>query len=324
MKVIAYTEPGGPEVLRIEERPMPKIGREQVLIQVKAAGVNRPDIFQRRGNYPAPSWVEPNIPGLEVAGIITACGEQVSSWKPGDHVCALLAGGGYAEYAVVNAGHCLPIPKNFDFADAASLPETIFTVWHNVFQRGQLKEGEHILVQGGSGGIGTAAIQLAHFFGARVYSTAGSSEQCQYCLDLGALRCFNYRVEDFYEGLKETGIDVILDSFGADYFERHFRLLRDDGRLIVINAVSGSEVQLPLVKLMSRRLTITGSTLRNRDNAFKSSLAAEVKKYVWPLLDAGKYKVTIHQKFKLEEAQKAHTLMEKGGFTGKLILLTGC
>jgi len=320
MKAIVIERPGGPEVLKPEERPVPVYGPTDVLIRVKAAGVNRPDLFQRKGNYPAPTGVVPDIPGLEVAGVVEACGSRVTRWNPGDRVCALLGGGGYAAYAVANAGHCLPIPDGISDIEAAALPETVFTVGHNVFDRGKLKKGEHLLVHGGSGGIGTTAIQLARLAGAKVYATAGTKENCALCERLGAEECVNYRKEDFAARWKGRGVDVILDSIGASYFQQHMQLLRPDGRLVIINAVSGGKVALNLFNLMSKRVALTGSTLRPRNTAFKTALARRVEKYVWPLLVNGSFRPVIHQVFPLEEAASAHELMEQGGHAGKLVL----
>lgn len=320
MKAIVIERPGGPEVLKAEERPVPAYGPTDVLIRVKAAGVNRPDLFQRKGNYPAPAGVVPDIPGLEVAGVVEACGSRVTRWNPGDRVCALLGGGGYAAYAVANAGHCLPIPDGISDIEAAALPETVCTVWHNVFDRGKLKRGERLLVHGGSGGIGTTAIQLARLAGAEVYATAGTEANCALCERLGAVECINYRKDDFVVRWKGREVDVILDSIGASYFERHMQLLRPDGRLVIINAVSGGKVFLNLFDLMSKRLILTGSTLRARDAAFKRALASRVEKHVWPMLADGSFCPLIHRQFPLEEAAAAHELMEQGGHAGKLVL----
>ncbi len=320
MKAIIIERPGGPEVLKSVERPEPSYGPADVLIRVEAAGVNRPDLFQRKGNYPAPAGVVADIPGLEVAGIIAACGSRVTRWKPGDRVCALLGGGGYAGFAVARAGHCLPIPDGISYVEAAALPETVFTVWNNVFDRGKLKHNECFLVHGGSGGIGTTAIQLARLAGAVVYATAGTKEKCTFCEQLGATVCVNYGREDFAERLKACGFDVILDSIGGSYFQQNIRLLRPDGRLVVINAVTGGKVSLNLFDLMSKRLVLTGSTLRSRDAAFKTALARRVEKQVWPLLAEGRFRPVIYRHFPLEEAALAHELMERGEHTGKLVL----
>ncbi|MFC7526414.1 NAD(P)H-quinone oxidoreductase [Parapedobacter sp. GCM10030251] len=320
MNAIVITAHGGIEGLALADRPKPLPFDNEVLIRVHAAGINRPDIFQRKGHYPAPAGVVPDIPGLEVAGVVEVCGSEVTQWKPGDRVCALLPGGGYAEYASAVATHCLPIPDHLSFAEAAGLPEALFTVWHNVFQRGRLQAGEALLVQGGSGGIGTTAIQLAVRFGATVYATAGSDEKCRFCEQLGAIRCINYRKTDFAEALSGIPIDVVLDSIGAPYFERHVSLLTEEGRLVFINAMEGKYAQLDVIKLMQLRLTLTGSTLRARDAEFKRALRESIAQHVWPLVDAGTLRPVIHQTFPLEQASKAHELMESGDFVGKLVL----
>lgn len=325
MKAIVITQPGAPEVLQLREVDMPQPAASEVLIRVFAAGVNRPDVFQRKGNYPPPPGAPQDIPGLEVAGVIEQVGADVQQWKPGDRVCALLAGGGYAEFALAPAGTCLPMPANFDFARAASLPETVFTVWHNVFQRGRLQQGEHFLVHGGSSGIGITAIQLARAFGARVYTTAGSEEKCAACDALGADASIHYNATDFEEQLKDVGIDVILDMVGGDYIPKNVRLLREEGRLVFINTMKGSKVQGPdqvdFGLIMRKRLTVTGSTLRNRDAGFKAALAAEIKEKVWPVLENGQFQPVIAATFPLAEAAKAHALMESSDHIGKIILV---
>ena len=321
MKAIIITKPGGPEVLQLQERSMPRPGDNEVLIKVKAAGVNRPDVSQRKGNYPPPPGAPADIPGLEVAGIIETSGNAVTSFKNGDSVCALIAGGGYAGYAVANAAHCLPLPSNLDFIEAASLPETVLTVWHNVFQRGQLKAGEKFLVHGGSSGIGITAIQLAKAFGATVFATAGSNEKCEACLELGADRCINYKEEDFEPALMDKGVDVILDMIGGDYTEKNIRLLHTDGRLVFINAMKGGKANIDAVDIMRRRLTITGSTLRIRDPAFKADLTAEVYKNVWPMIEKGKFKPVIYEIFPLAKAADAHAMMERSEHIGKIVLV---
>ena len=322
MKAIIITKPGGPDTLQLQERPAPQPGDNEVLINGKAAGVNRPDIAQRKGNYPPPPGAPADIPGLEVAGIIEACGKAVTSLKIGSSVCALIAGGGYAEFAVANAAHCLPVPSNLDFAEAASLPETVLTVWHNVFQRGRLKTGEKFLVHGGSSGIGVTAIQLAKAFGATVFATAGSNQKCEACLELGADRCINYKEDDFETVLRDIGVDVILDMIGGDYTEKNVRLLQADGRLVFINAMKGGQTYIDAIDIMRRRLTITGSTLRNRDAAFKADLVSEVYKYVWPLIESGKFKPVIYKIFPLAEAADSHLLMEGSEHIGKIVLVT--
>ncbi|SEJ43189.1 putative NAD(P)H quinone oxidoreductase, PIG3 family [Dyadobacter sp. SG02] len=325
MKAVVITQPGGPEVLQIQERETPRPAGSEVLIKVYAAGVNRPDVFQRKGNYPPPPGAPQDIPGLEVAGIIEEIGADVTGWKRGDRVCALLAGGGYVEYALAQAAHCLPVPEGWGFSEAASLPETVFTVWHNVFQRARLQAGEHFLVHGGSSGIGITAIQLAKAFGAKVFATAGSDEKCDACNALGADISINYKTSDFEEILKSEGVDVILDMVGGDYIPKNLRLLREEGRLVFINTMKGSKVrgadEVDFSLIMRKRLTVTGSTLRNRDHAFKAALTADILKNVWPVLEKGLFKPVIAQTFPLEEAAKAHTLMETSDHIGKIILL---
>ncbi len=321
MKAIIITKPGGPEVLQLKERAIPRPGDTEVLIRVKAAGVNRPDVSQRKGNYPPPPGAPADIPGLEVAGIIEACGNGVALFKNGDSVCALIAGGGYAEYAVAHAANCLPVPSNLDFTEAASLPETVLTVWHNVFQRGKLRPGEKFLVHGGSSGIGITAIQLAKAHGATVFATAGSPQKCEACLQLGADICINYKEVDFETALKDKGADVILDMIGGDYTEKNIRLLHEDGRLVFINAMKGGKANFDAIDIMRRRLTITGSTLRNRDVGFKALLTAEVYKHVWPMIERGKFKPVIYNTFSLANAADAHALMESSEHIGKIVLV---
>ncbi|MDR3711996.1 MAG: NAD(P)H-quinone oxidoreductase [Puia sp.] len=322
MRAIVITRPGGPDTLQIQERPAPVPAEGEVLIRVKAAGVNRPDVSQRKGHYPPPPGASPDIPGLELAGIVEQCGAGCRRWKTGDAVCALVAGGGYAEFAAVPEGQCLPLPAGWSFAEAASLPETVFTVWHNVFQRGLLKRGERFLVHGGSGGIGMTAIQLAKAFGAIVYTTAGSQEKCDACLGLGADRCVNYKTEDFEQVLSPEGIDLVLDTIGGDYIPKNLRLLRADGRLVFINAIRGSKAEIDVFSLMGRRLLITGSTLRVRDTAFKSALAADIEERVWPLIETGGFRSVVYNRFPLQDAALAHELMENGPHMGKIVLLT--
>lgn len=323
MKAVVITQPGGPDVLELEERPIPSPTGDQVLIEVKAAGVNRPDTFQRKGNYPAPAGAPSDIPGLEVSGVVAKCGPEVTQWKGGDKICALLGGGGYAEFAIVSQDHCLPIPHGWDFMQAASLPETVFTVWHNVFERGTLRQGEHLLVHGGSSGIGITAIQLGKAFGATVSITAGSDEKCEACRSLGADRAINYKTEDFEEVLRTTPVDVILDMVGGDYIRKNLRLLKDDGRLIFINAMQGGNGTFNALDLMKRRLTISGSTLRGRDAAFKAALTRAVYQNVWPVIETGKFKPVIFKTFALSDSSKAHALLESSEHIGKIILETG-
>ncbi|PWT76868.1 MAG: zinc-binding dehydrogenase [Bacteroidetes bacterium] len=320
MKSIIITEFGGPEVLKLHQRAIPVPKDNEVLIKIHAAGINRPDIFQRRGNYPPPPGASPDIPGLEVSGTVAETGKNVSRWKIDDAVCALLAGGGYAEFATVPEGQCLPMPKSLNLIEAASLPETVFTVWHNVFQRGKLSAKENFLVHGGSGGIGTTAIQLAYAIGAKVFTTTGSLEKCNACLKLGAFSCVNYKEENFEKAWEEVGIDCILDIVGGNYFESNIRLLREEGRLVYINAIKGSGVPLDIRTVMNKRLYITGSTLRSRSVEFKSELAKEIENRVWPLIESGKFKPLIYRVLPLEQAAEAHVLMESGEHIGKIVL----
>ncbi|WP_134090924.1 NAD(P)H-quinone oxidoreductase [Olivibacter sp. XZL3] len=322
MKAIVITQYGTPEALQLQDKPDPAIRPDEVLIDVKAAGVNRPDIFQRKGNYSAPPGVVPDIPGLEVSGIIRECGSDVKKWKIGDRVCALIAGGGYAEKVVVCADHCLPVPASLSFVEAASLPETVYTVWDNVFRRGGLKEGEHFLVHGGSSGIGVTSIQLAKSIGAKVYATAGSDEKCKACLDLGANVCINYNVYDFDKVFAEEKIDVILDMVGGPYFQKNMSIMNEDGRLVYINAMKGSSVELNIGEMMRKRINITGSTLRSRDKRFKTALTEEVLINVWPKIDSGHFKPVIFKEFLLKDAWQAHKLMEDGNHIGKIVLRT--
>lgn len=319
MKAIVITEFGRPEVLQVQERTVPEIKKDEVLVQVKAAGVNRPDVFQRKGNYPAPPGVVADIPGLEIAGIIVQVGTVVTEWKTGDEVCCLVAGGGYAEYVAVHKDICLPIPAGISFAEAAILPETVYTVWDNVFRRGLLRAGESILIHGGAGGIGSTAIQLAKAFGARVLTTVSNVEKEKYCKQLGADVIINYRENDFAEVLREEPINVVLDSIGGDYFQRNLDLLRADGRLVCINATNGHKVELNIIKLMQKRILITGSTLRARDISFKKALTQDVRRHVWPLIGS-LFTPQLFKKLPLENAAEAHHLMEEGALLGKLAL----
>lgn len=324
MKAIVITQPGGPEVLQIAERPVPEYSGKEVLVKVMAAGVNRPDVYQRKGNYPPPAWTSQDIPGLEIAGIVEATGSDGSRWKVGDKVCALVSGGGYAEYAAVPEGQCLRIPGNLSFAEAASLPETFFTVWSNVFDRGQLKPHESLLVHGGSSGIGVAAIQMAKALGSTVYVTAGSGEKCKFCETLGATRAINYKTESFKEVIRQLtegkGVNMILDMIGAEYFADNIQSLSNDGRLIQISTMKGKEATIDLSLVMRKRLTITGSTLRNRDTVFKSAIATKLEANIWPLLPSGEIKPIIYAVFPAEQAAKAHELMESSEHIGKIVL----
>lgn len=320
MKAIIITKAGGPDVLEIQQRAMPDIAAYEVLIQVKAAGINRPDIFQRKGNYPAPQGVVEDIPGLEVAGIIAQVGKAITKWKVGDRVCCLIAGGGYAEYIAAHQDMCLPIPEGISFEEAAILPETVYTVWDNVFRRGALQQGECILIHGGAGGIGSTAIQLAKVFGARVLTTVSNEEKEAYCRQLGADSVVNYRKSDFREALGEEKVDVVLDSIGGDYFQKNLDLLNTDGRLVYINAMKGHRVELDILKLMQKRILLTGSTLRARDLSFKISLTRDIHQHVWPLIGKS-FQPQLFKVFPLEDVAKAHELMEDSAFLGKLALI---
>ncbi len=320
MRAAVISAYGPASNLRVQQRPVPTPGKGEVLIEVRAAGINRPDTFQRKGKYPAPEGVVPDIPGLEVAGTVAVRGHGVKRWSVGDRVCALVPGGGYAEYVVADALHCLPIPDNLDFREAACLPETVFTVWYNLFQLAKLRRDETVLIHGGSGGIGTTAIQLASSLGVKVYATAGSRAKCDFCEQLGATKCINYKTEDFADRLTSGSVDVILDSIGAPYFEKNMALLADEGRLVFINAMGGRHVTLDLLALMRRRITLTGSTMRSRSAAFKSTLRELVQQEVWPLIREGRLRPIIHESFPLAEAYRAHERMEAGDFMGKLVL----
>lgn len=321
MKAIVITKPGGPEVLKLQDYPTPEISGDEVLIEVKAAGLNRSDVFQREGNYPAPEGASAEIPGLEVAGTIVKCGPDVVDFTVGDRVCALLAGGGYAEYVAVREGQCLPIPEDLSFAEAASLPETVFTVWSNVFQRGNLQPGETLLLHGGNSGIGITGIQIAHALGSKVIVTVGSDEKGRKCLELGADSYINYKTQNFETELQNKGVDVILDMIGGDYLAKNINILKPEGRLVHINAVSGSHVDLDIWKVMTKRLTVTGSTLRSREYEFKKQLAKEIQKNVWPLIESKKFRPVIYKTFPFSEAAEAHRLLEDGSHTGKIILV---
>ncbi|MRX42026.1 zinc-binding dehydrogenase [Flavobacterium sp. LC2016-23] len=320
MKAITITKYGGPEVLQLAEVPDLIPSENEVLIQVKASGINRSDILQRQGKYAAPDSTSNEIPGLEVSGIITACGPEVTQWKKGDQVCALLAGAGYAEYVVVKEGQCLPVPLGLNFIEAASLPETVFTVWSNIFERGKLKPGESLLVHGGSSGIGITAIQIAHALGSKVFTTVGSEEKATYCTELGSDLSINYKTEDFEEILKPKGIDVILDMIAGPYFQKNLNVLNEEGRLIHINAENGKNVELDIWQLMVKRITISGSTLRVRDYNYKNRLTKEVFKNIWPLIENGKFKPVIYKTFSYQNAVSAHKCMEDGSHIGKIIL----
>ncbi len=324
MTAIEIAEPGGPEVLRPNTRQVPHIGPNDVLIKVAAAGINRPDLLQRQGGYPPPPGVT-DIPGLEVAGAVVAVGEHAyPKWHIGDKVCALIAGGGYAEYCAAPAGQCLPIPAGLTPVEAASLPETFFTVWSNLFDRARLTSGETLLVHGGSSGIGVTAIQLATAFGVRVLVTAGSDEKCAACLNLGAERAINYRKQDF---VKETramtdnrGVDVVLDMVGGDYIARNIEALAPDGRMVFIAFQKGVKSEINFLPIMLKRLTLTGSTLRPRDVSFKSAIARELEAKVWPLIASRVVRPVVHATLPLAEAAEAHRIMEVGNHVGKIVL----
>jgi putative PIG3 family NAD(P)H quinone oxidoreductase len=314
---------GGPDVLKPGKRPVPSIGAEEVLIKVAAAGVNRPDVLQRTGNYTPPPGAS-DLPGLEVAGTIVAVGRSVKDWKSGDQVMALVAGGGYAEYCAAPAPQCLPAPKGFSMIEAGAVPETFFTVWTNVFDRGRLKSGETFLVHGGSSGIGTTAIQLAHLFGAKVITTVGGADKAEACRKLGADLVINYREQDFGEAVmkftEKKGADLILDMVGGDYINRNLACLGADGRLVQIAFLQGSKAEINLASVMMKRQTITGSTLRPRTIAQKGEIAAALKQHVLPLFETGKAKPVIYKTLPLAEAAKAHRLMESSAHIGKIVL----
>jgi len=320
MKAVEISKPGGPEVLTLCERAMPQPGPDQVVIKVAYAGVNRPDVLQRAGMY-APPMGASDLPGLECSGEVSAVGSQVTDLKVGDAVCALLPGGGYAEYVATPAAHCLPVPDGMDMKQAACLPETYFTVWSNVFMRGGLQAGERFLVHGGSSGIGTTAIQLAHVLGARVFVTAGSEDKLEACRKLGAEIAINYKQADFVEVVKaEGGADLILDMVGGSYMQRNINALADDGRLVQIAFLQGMKAELNMVQMMTRRLTLTGSTLRPQSDLAKARVADQLRAKVWPLLAAGRVGPVMDLEFALEDAAKAHARMEAGDHIGKIVL----
>lgn len=323
MKVVEITQAGGPEVLVPAERPMPVPNENEVLLRVISAGVNRPDALQRAGNYPPPPGAS-DIPGLEVVGEIVDGNVGSSGFAKGDKVCALITGGGYAEYCVAPIDQCLPIPKGLSDIEAAGLPETYFTVWSNVFDRGRLAKGESLLVHGGASGIGTTAIQLAVAMGNPVYATAGSDERVQAVEKLGAVKGINYKTQDFVEEIRALtdgkGVNVILDMVAGDYINRDLKCLADDGRVVIIALLGGVKGTLDFGQILRRRLTVTGSTLRPRPVSFKAEVAHSLRQHVWPLLEAGKIKPIVHATFPLEEAAKAHAMMEAGEQIGKIIL----
>ena len=323
MTCIEITAPGAPEVLKPATRPTPKPGPGEILIKVAAAGVNRPDVLQRYGKYPPPPGAS-DLPGLEVAGRVAALGAGVTGFKVGDKVCALISGGGYAEYCLAPAPQCLPVPDRLSMVEAAAVPETFFTVWTNVFERGRLKAGETFLVHGGASGIGTTAIQLAKVLGARVLATAGTPEKCAACQALGAERAINYKTEDFVAVAKDLtggkGVDLTLDMVGGDYVGKNVEIARVEGRIVQIAFLRSPKTEVNLQPLMIKRLTLTGSTLRARSVAEKGAVAAAVREHVWPLLESGKVKPIIHATFPLADAAGAHRLMEADTHIGKIVL----
>jgi NADPH2:quinone reductase len=323
MQAIDPEAPGGPEVLRLVERPVPQPGPGEVLIRVAAAGVNRPDVLQRKGGYPPPPKA-PSIPGLEVAGTIVGLGEGVEDTQMGQPVCALLAGGGYAQYAVAPVGQCLSVPDDMTMIEAAAIPETLFTVWTNLFERAFATEGDSVLVHGGTSGIGTMAIALSNIFGLTIIVTAGSDAKCARALELGADHAINYRTEDFVERVRAItngeGVTAVIDMVGGDYVPRNLQCLADDGRHVSIAVQGGAQATIPLFEIMRRRLTLTGSTLRPRDTAFKTLVADEIARTVWPHVEAGRLRPVIDQVFPLGEAAAAHARMEEGDHVGKIVL----
>ncbi len=323
MRAVEITKAGGPEVLQLTQRPVPVAAHGQVVLKVAYAGVNRPDALQRAGLY-APPATASDLPGLEASGTVVAVGDGVAGLSAGDQVCALLPGGGYAEYVATPAAHCLPVPKGLSLKEAACLPETFFTVWSNVFTRGGLKAGERFLIHGGSSGIGTTAIQLANAFGARVFVTAGSDDKCAACVALGAEKAINYKDEDFVAVMKgEGGADLILDMVGGDYIARNIKTLANDGRLVQIAFLQGAVTELNFAMMMMKRLTITGSTLRPQSDLAKARIAQDLREQVWPLIEVGKVAPVIDSTFELADAMCAHTRMESSGHIGKIVLTVG-
>ena len=323
MRAVEIAKPGGPEVLKPTARPVPKPKPHEILIKVAAAGVNRPDVLQRTGNYPVPPDAS-DLPGLEVAGEVVDKGAEVKMWKVGDPVCALVHGGGYAEYCVAPEVQALPIPKGLSLAEAASLPETFFTVWANVYDRGRLAPGESLLVQGGTSGIGVTAIQMAKATGNRVFATAGSDDKCAACVRLGAEKAINYKTQDFAAEIKAAtggkGVNVILDMVGGDYVPKELKILADEGRLVFIAFLRGHKTELDINEVMRRRLFITGSTLRPRTVEFKGYVARNLRERIWPLIEAGRIRPEIYRTFPLAQAAEAHRLMESSQHIGKLVL----
>jgi len=323
MRAVEITKPGGPEVLKVAERPVPQPKPHEILVKVAAAGVNRPDVLQRMGLYAVPPDAS-DLPGLEIAGTVAAVGANAKMWEVGDQVCALVHGGGYAEYCVVPEVQALPVPKGLSLTEAGSLPETFFTVYSNVFDRGGLKAGESFLVQGGSSGIGVTAIQMASAMGARVFTTAGTDEKCAACVKFGAEKAFNYKTGDWAEELKVAtggkGVNVILDMAGGDFVPKELKSLADEGRLVMIAFLRGMKTEIDLSVIMSKRLQVTGSTLRPRPIEFKGQVAKSLRERIWPLIDAGKIKPVIYRTFPLPEASEAHKLMETSQHIGKIVL----
>jgi len=323
MTAIVIREPGGPDVLVPVERPVPVPSPGEILVRVAAAGVNRPDVMQRKGNYPLPAGA-PDIPGLEICGVVAGMGSEASRWKDGDRVVALVPGGGYAEFCTVHESNALPLPEPLSLVEGAGIPETTFTVWHNVFQRGRLSAGEWLLVHGGTSGIGTTAIQLAKAIGAFVATTAGSDEKCHAADHLGADLAINYKTGDFVAAVREAtggrGADVILDMVGGDYLARNILAAAEEGRIVQISALAGAETKIDLWKLLAKRLTLTGSTLRNRPIAFKAALARAIEESVWPMIVQGRYRPVIDKVFRLDEAAEAHRRIDSDEHIGKIIL----
>jgi NADPH2:quinone reductase len=323
MRAVEISEPGGPEVLRVAQAPKPAPQPNEILVKVAAAGVNRPDVLQRMGHYPVPPGASP-LPGLEIAGEVVELGAEAKLWKRGDKVCALANGGGYAEYCAVPETQALPVPKNLTMVEAASLPETCFTVWGNVYDRGRLAPGETLLVQGGTSGIGVTAIQMGAATGNRVFATAGSDDKVAACVQLGAQKAFNYKTQDWVAEVRAAtggkGVDVILDMVGGDYVPRELKCLAEEGRLVFIAYLRGPRSELDIDAVMRKRLTITGSTLRPRSSEFKGYLARNLREKIWPLIEAGRIKPQVYRTFALAEAAEAHRLMESSQHIGKIVL----
>ena len=323
MRAVEISQPGGPEVLKLTDVPKPAPKPNEIVVKVAAAGVNRPDVLQRMGLYPVPPDASP-LPGLEIAGEVVQLGSEAKNWKVGDKVCALANGGGYAEFCAVPAVQALPVPGKLSMAEAASLPETFFTVWSNVYDRGRLAPGESLLVQGGTSGIGVTAIQMAAALGNRVFATAGSDDKVAACVRLGAEKAFNYKTQDWVAEVRAAtrgkGVNVILDMVGGDYVPRELKCLAEEGRLVFIAFLRGPKTELPIVDVMSKRLTITGSTLRPRNAQFKGYVAKNLREKIWPLIESGRIKPQVYKTFGLEQAGEAHRLMESSQHIGKLVL----